>query len=443
MNKTCKLCVLIAWLLLGSSAAILSSSTALTVTQDQLQENPVIGYRDAVSNDPVAHLQNQLDSGEVRLEYRGDGGYLQSVLKLLNIPVSSQGLVFSKTSFQSPRIFPRNPRAIYFNDDVYVGWVRGGDVLEVAAVDPQMGGVFYRLDQMKSSRPRFIRQDDCLQCHVSNGTRGVPGFVVRSVYPDEKGFPIAPLGSHVTNHTSPLKERWGGWYVTGTHGDERHAGNLIFTEKSQPEKPDELTGANVTTLDRKVDLSGFAAPDSDIVALMVLEHQTQMHNLLTRLNYQTRLALNNQEVMNRALGQPLDEWSESARRRIYSAADEVLKYMVFVDEAKFQSPINGTSTFAKEFAARGPKDKQGRSLRDLNLKGRLFRYPCSYLIYTAAFDSLPKPALDYLYRKLWLVLTGHAQEKEFAVLSAADRKAILEILRETKRNLPDYFKSGG
>ena len=442
MKKICKLCVLIPWLLVGG-AVIFSPSAPPTSAQEQLQENPVIGYRDAVATDPIARLQKQLDSGQAQLEYSEESGYLQSVLKLLRVPVSSQGLVFSKTSLQLHRISPKNPRAIYFNDDVYVGWVRGGDVLEVAAVDPQMGGVFYRLDQAKSSKPRFTRNDDCLQCHVSNGTRGIPGFVVRSVYPDETGYHIAPLGQHVTNHASPLIERWGGWYVTGTHGNERHAGNLIYTEKSQPDKPEQLTRANLTTLDKNVDLKAFPTPHSDIVALMVLEHQTQMHNLLTRLNYQTRLALHDQEAMNRALGEPLDQWSDSTRRRIYGPADEVLKYLLFVDETRLQSPVSGTSNFAKEFAALGPKDKQGRSLRDFDLKHRLFRYPCSYVIYTTAFDSLPKPALDYLYRKLWLVLTGQAQEKEFAALTASDRKAILEILRETKQNLPDYFQSGG
>lgn len=352
-------------------------------------------------------------------------------------------MVFSKTSFQSTRISPHNPRAVFFNDDVYVGWVRSGDVIEVAATDPQLGGVFYRLEQKKTARPKFVRDNECLQCHVSTATKNVPGFQVRSVYPDESGYPLLQLGSHVTSDASPFEERWGGWYVIGTHGAARHSGNTTFTEISRPEKPEQLTGGNLTSLAGRVDLTGYVSSHSDIVALLVLEHQTQIHNLLTRLNYETRLALHNQEVMNRALGQPPDQSSESTQRRIARAADELIKGLLFVDEVKLPAQVKGTTRFAEEFAARGPKDKRGRSLRDFDLQQRLFRYPCSYLIYSEAFDALPKPAIDYVYRKLWLILTGGEAEKTYQSLAPGDRQAILEILRATKRNLPDYYKTDG
>lgn len=440
MQKLVRKMVLAVGLLSGLYALLPAPSAARL--QEQPHDDPAIGYRVAVSHDAIARLQKQLNSGAVKLDYSEENGYLASVLKNLRVPVASQGLVFSKTSFQLHRISPNNPRAIFFNDDVYIGWVRGGDVLEVAAVDPQLGGVFYTLEQQPAAKPRFVRNDDCLQCHASNGTRQTPGFVVRSVYPDERGFPIAPLGSHITNHTSPLKERWGGWYVTGTHGQERHAGNIFFNEASKPEQPEQLTGANVTSLARKFTPSGYLSTHSDIVALLVLEHQTQMHNLFTRLNHETRRALHHQKVMNEALRQPAGEMSDSTRRRIESAADEALRYLLLVGQARFQSPINGTAGFAPEFSARGPQDKQGRSLRELDLQRRLFRYPCSYLIYSDAFDSLPPAALDYLYRQLWLVLTGQTRDKDFAAIPADERKAVLEILRATKRGLPDYFQRG-
>jgi len=408
--------------------------------QDQFQDAQIIGYRSAGSNDPIARLQRRINSGEVKLEHSEKSGYLESVLKNLGIPVSSQGLVFSKTSFQLHRISPSNPRSIFFNDDVYIGWVRGGDLLEVAAVDPQLGGVFYMLEQGKTDKPRFVRNDECLQCHSSNATRNVPGFVVRSVYPDERGYPIAPLGSHITNHSSPLVERWGGWYVTGTHGETRHAGNMLFNESSNPEKPEQLTGANLTSLDKKFYPTSYLSAHSDIVALMVLEHQTQMHNLITKLNYETKLALHNQKVMDEALQRNPEELSDSTRRRIERAADELLRYMLYVGEARWQSPISGTTSFAKEFSAVGKRDKQGRSLRDLDLQKKLFRYPCSYLIYSEAFDALPKLALDHLYKQLWLALTGQTKDKELLAIAPEDRKAVLEILRSTKTNLPAYFQ---
>ncbi len=378
--------------------------------QEQLYESPAIGYQNAGQNDPVARLQQQIERGKVTLEYSEVDGYLSSVLKLLNVPVSSQGLVFSKTSFQLFRISPKNPRAIYFNDDVYVGWVRGGDFVELSTADPNLGGVFYMLEQTKTDKPRFVRNNECLQCHASGTTRNVPGHIVRSVFPDERGYPIAQLGSRVIGHTNPLKERWGGWFVTGTHGKEQHLGNQLFSERDHLEKLDLNLGANVTSLEKKVNLVGYPSLHSDIVALMVLEHQTQMHNLLTRLSYETRLALYQNDAMNEALQRPKEEVSDSTKRRINNAVDEVLKYLLFVEEAKFNAPIAGTSKFTAEFSAQGLKDKQGRSLRDFDLQQRMFRYPCSYLIYSDAFDALPKPALDLLYRKLWLVLTGQAQE---------------------------------
>jgi len=174
--------------------------------------------------------------------------------------------------------------------------------------------------------------------------------------------------------------------------------------------------------------------------LMVLEHQTQMHNLITKLNYETKLALHNQKVMDEALQRNPEELSDSTRRRIERAADELLRYMLYVGEARWQSPISGTTSFAKEFSAVGKRDKQGRSLRDLDLQKKLFRYPCSYLIYSEAFDALPKPALDHLYRQLWLALTGQTKDKELLAIVPEDRKAVLEILRQTKTSLPSYFQ---
>ncbi len=429
-------------LALGWAAGVsLLWSSAAAKRQDIFQQNEVLGYRKAGGNDAVARLQRQINSGAVKLEFSADNGYLASVLKHLNLPVSSQGLVFSKTSFQLHRITPRNPRAIFFNDEVYVGWVRGGDVLEVAAVDPQLGGVFYMLEQNQTSQPRFVRNDECLQCHQSNATRNVPGFVVRSVYPDERGYPIAPLGSHITNHSSPLPQRWGGWYVTGTHGAARHAGNLLFHEDSQPDKPEQLTGGNLTSLEKQFFPAAYLSAHSDIGALLVLEHQTQMHNFITKLNYETRLALHHQQVINEALQQPNEEMSDGTRRRIDGAVRDLLRYLLFAGEARWSTPIRGTTDFAKEFAATGPRDKQGRSLRELDLRTKLFRYPCSYLIYSEAFDALPPPALEQVYRQLWRALTGQTQDKALLTIPAAERQAVLEILRATKTNLPAYFRS--
>ncbi len=417
----------------------LSSSAFL---QQQLFEHDAINYQQADPTDAIAALQQRLDKGEVKLDYSEDrGGYLQSVLKLLRVPISSQGLVFSKTSLQLFRISPSNPRAIYFNDDVYVGWVRGGEVLEISTTDPNLGAVFYVLEQKADSTPRFVRSMECLQCHSSRNTKDVPGHLVRSIFPDVSGYGIAPMGSHVTDHSSPLKERWGGWYVTGSHGNLRHLGNLIFNPREKPDEIERTEGLNLLSLAKKVNLTGYASINSDIVALMTLEHQTQMHNLIARLNYETRIALQQQAAINEALKIPNDELRDSTRRRIENAGNELVKYLLFVGEAKLNAQIKGTTNFAQEFSAAGIKDKKGRSLREFDLQQRLFKYPCSFLIYSEAFDALPPVALEFVYRKLWLILSGQDSDKTFEAVSTADRQAILEILRDTKQNLPAFFQT--
>src|SRR5262245_48524003 len=190
-----------------------------------------ISYSSPETDDVVARLQKRLDADEARLEYDPDRGYLPSLLKLLDVSATSQTLVFSKTSFQRDRISPQTPRALYFGDDVYIGSVADGEVIEISAVDPQKGAIFYTLPQWPLERPTFRRQThECLQCHESSLSQGVPGHIIRSVFPDSRGQAILSAGTFVADHRSPLKERWGGWYVTGTHGEQRHLGNRIFRE---------------------------------------------------------------------------------------------------------------------------------------------------------------------------------------------------------------------
>jgi hypothetical protein len=357
--------------------------------------------------------------------------------------VESQVLVFSKTSFQAERISPSRPRALYFNDSTAVGAVHSSDLLEFASVDPRLGEVFYTLDQKKVDKPHFERRDNsCLQCHDLGGpTLGVPGLIVRSVYPDASGMPVFQAGDFYTDDRSPLKDRWGGWYVTGTHGEMSHMGNAVVKDPANPEKLEGAAGLNVTDLSRKFDTSAYLTPNSDIVALMTLEHQARMTNLITRVGYETTIAMNGQAAFNLAYHQPADEISEIARHRIDSAVEELVQYMLFVDAAKLDAPIKGTSGFTEEFPKAGLRDRMGRSLRDFDLQTRLFRYPLSYLIYTDAFDRMPAAARDRIYRRLFDVVSEKEKSLRYAKLSAADRRAILEILIDTKKGLPDYWKT--
>jgi hypothetical protein len=435
MRRFASLIVSLAVLAAGYGFAQLSGSYLVPLTHEAIQ------YATAPVDDPVERFDRRLARGEVKLEFESNGmGHLRSVLKELDINVDSQVVVFSKTSFQAPRISPRMPRAIYFNDNVSVGWVRGGDVLEVAALDPKQGVIFYTLDLEDVPGPRMVRRDACLQCHQSGGTLGIPGLVVRSVFAEPSGMPLFQSGTFITDHRSPMKERWGGWYVSGKHGSDFHMGNAVVPDRDKPSQLETEGTQNLTSLARKFDVGAYLSPHSDIVALMTLEHQTHMTNLITRVGWETRTALHEQTAMNKALERPMDTVSDSTRRRINSGVEEILPYMLFLDEAPVKDRIEGVSTFTSTFPRRGPRDRQGRSLRDFDLEHRLFKHPLTYMVYSEAFDSMPREALDRLYRRLYEVLTRQDRSGKYAQLADADCRAILEILRDTKKNLPAYWR---
>jgi hypothetical protein len=257
--------------------------------------------------------------------------------------------------------------------------------------------------------------------------------MVRSVTPDRSGMPVMSAGGFVTDHRSPLSERWGGWYVTGTTGRQQHMGNTFLQDANGDQKlaVSEDT-INVTDLSRFIDTAAWLTPHSDVVALMTLEHQTQMDNLMIRVGWEARTALLENEAINKSLGEPVTQVRESIQHRINTAVEDLVEYMLFADEAKLTSPVKGTSGFAAEFQARGPKDPKGRSLRDFDLKTRMFRYPCSFMIYSETFDSLPEIVKTRVYERLRQVLTGQDASPKYAHLTAEDRRAIFEILTATK-----------
>lgn len=410
-----------------------------------------INYRSENLSDPVATLQQQLDQGKKVLKYEPKYGYLKSVLKLLKIPVDSQTLVFSKTSFQYKKISPEHPRALYFNDDVYVGKVHDGKAIEIISFDPMQGAIFYLLDEHKADKPVLQRAElDCTQCHIAAGTRNVPGVLLRSIYPTATGTQAPASQSYITDQDSPLRERWGGWYVTGQIPGLPHMANAVVDEKRTAGKSSQVASASLTSLANPFDSSAYLTSGSDVVAHLVLAHQTQMHNLITLTNYKTRLALYAEAAKNKNNEAPAKSpLSDSARQQFERPAEQLVHYMLFAGEAPLSGPggkaIEATSPFAKEFAARGPRDPKGRSLRDFDLKNRIFRYPCSYLIYSASFNALPEPAKEYVYHRLLQVLTGQDNSGDFTRISEADRRAILEILLATKPGLPaewqDYARA--
>lgn len=402
-------------------------------------EKPPVNYGQVTSRDPVAGMIKQMESGQLKLEYDERLGWLPSVLKKLDIDSESQVFVFSKTSLQIHKISPRQPRAIYFNDDAYIGFCQNGEVLEIAATDPDLGAVFYTLDQDAEATKIVADRGQCLTCHATNRTQSVPGYLVRSVYSDFNGRPRSGTRSFVTDHSTEFSKRFGGWYVSGDHGSMRHLGNVVARDRVEPEKMDSDAGANVEDLSDLFNTQPYLTPHSDIVALMVLEHQSQMHNLLARASMEARSAIYHDEGINEALGRPKGTMSESTQRRINRAAEDVVRYMLFAEEVSLDSPVHGNTQFANVFQARSQKqgevDSQGRSLRQFDLTTRLFKYPCSYMVYSKAFRDLPEPIYNQIRKRLFQVLSAKEPIAEYKRLSDQDRRAVLEILNETMPTL--------
>jgi hypothetical protein len=400
----------------------------LSSAQAQLNEgaplpanHPAIAYDTAPVADRIAELQHRMDQGTAKLTFEERTGYLRSLLDWLQIPIESQIAVFSKTSLQQWLIDPLNPRTIFFDDSVAVAWMRGG-FIEVAAQDPQQGAIFYVLQQTPAERPQLQRDARCLTCHFSHDALGVAGFLVRSIPTASDGKTLPWLGNFISNHNSPIEERWGGWYVTGQFGSTRHLGNRLLADG----KADPLSTAApvLQNLRDRFDTTAYLADSSDVTALLVFEHQMHMMNILTRIGWEARVAMHE--------GRPLSSLERSI--------DDAVDYLLFVDEAPLPG-VRGKSPFAEKFTARGPFDKQGRSLRQLQLDRRLFKYPCSYMIYAPAFDQLPEQARSAMYRRMWKVLSGAAPEAKYKRLAHADRRAVVEILHDTKPGLPDAFQA--
>jgi len=409
------------WLAVAGLAwvtASVASSGQSPISPLALRNHPAIAYQTTRPADSVARLDERLARGAATLTFDATTGYLHSVLAELQVPLESQMLVYSKTSFQAPRIGPSNPRALYFNDTVSVGWVRGGEVLEFASQDPSQGTIFYTLDQHEG-RPRFTRQLVCVQCHTWEATLDVPGMFVGSVVTATDGS-VLYVPAYSVDHRTPFDLRWGGWFVTGRHAFPRHLGNALVAAGGTIDDAVTPASTHVSSLDGRFDPAGYAGAHSDVVALLVMEHQARMLNLITRAGWEARVGAD--------AGRPLG-----------AIVDELVDYMLFIDERPLPGPVDGPSPFALAFEVRGPRDARGRSLREFDLHARLMRYPCSYLIYSEPFDALPGAVKQAIYARLWAVLSGTAREPRYARLQAADRQAVIEILRETKAGLPAYF----
>jgi hypothetical protein len=419
----------------------LAAALSLQAQETEVYEMPPVNYSKTKPHDAVTRLQAEIGEGKVNLA-GPDRAVVESVLQALGVPVASQMLVFSKTSFQKDIIGPKHPRALFFSDDCYVGWVPGG-LMEIAAIDPQLGPVFYSFDPRglsKNNPPEFQRDNDCLRCHGGSFVRGIPAVFARSLFADKEGEPIFREGSQVVNDQTPFAERWGGWYVTGRHGEAVHRGNVLAREVEDKLVFNAAAGANITNLSPFFDTGDYLAAGSDIAALLVFEHQTAMQNALTRAAVNCRHMLDYQEGLRAVLKpeEPADQDGlsfDSVRSVFNHSADDVVDALLFRNEAPLPEQISGSPEFQKAFLKNVPHAADGSSLKDLLLSERLFKNRCSYLIYSASFQSLPPPLRYRVYARLANALNPEQPNPRFAYIGLSERRRIATILRET---LPEF-----
>ncbi len=380
---------------------------------------PPVEYGLGEHSDPASRLDQELAARTLKLNYEPQWGYLRDVLKALQISESSQLMVFSKTALNPRIINPENPRVVYFNDDVYVGWVPGAEKMEFAAVDPLKGTIFYELAVKASNEPRFIRSERCLACHGGDSSLRIPGLLVRSFLTDQHGRPIS--GYSQISHDKPLEKRWGGWYVTGTHADMTHLGNLFNRDAIEEAKTNPALRANLKQIDQFVDTSKYLNPHSDLVAHLILDHQVHGHNLITRASMEQQLGLRS------------------------DVEQQLVRYLLFLDEAPLAGPLQGTTDYQTSFEQSGKRDARGRSLKDFDLQTKLFRHRLSYLIYTDSFKKMPSAARFRILKNIYAFLTAPAAELEPSwdvdpdAFPVQERQAILQIVTETLENLPEFW----
>lgn len=399
-------------------------------------EYPAIGYSATPRHNAIARLQERLNKGEVKLRWRAPRGYLDSVLDALGLDKSSQVLVFSRTSLEIAYINDQTPRAIYFDDETYVAWVQGAPTLELMTVDSEIGPVFYTLPNRDPATEVRLNRETlrCLNCHDSFSLMGggVPSFLMVSTYAGIEGEATQRKAPIDTTDATPMRNRWGGWYVTGQHGDEQHLGNVVVRTRQDIDNIDSLRKGTLDTLKGLFDTRPYLTPKSDIVALLVLGHQVTVHNLITRVNFKARSIVARDAAVAGNDDPDWNDFSPRTQRALTAMLEPLVRGLLNVDAAPLTSPIQGNAGFEAWFQKQGPHDPHGRSLHELDLKTRLFRYPLSYLIYSGGFEGLPGYTKRFVYQRLAQVLSGEDRSEPYAALSQEDRKAILEILTATR-----------
>ena len=380
-------------------------------------------YHQRPLQDPFTQLQRAIQSGATSLDSSSELVFLSSLLRALNIPVTSQMLVFSTTSLQLSLISPSNPRALYFNEDVYLGYVPGGRI-EIVSIDPDLGGIYFLVDIPSSMRTLKIeRSDRCMNCHATEETGQVPGLVVKSVIPGVSGGSLTSYRLGQVGHQIPLAERFGGWHLTGSSAFSNQWANSIGR-----------MSAGVITLisnapAQRFDWGKYPVRTSDVLPQLLHEHQAGFVNRAVEATYRTRALLHGAK----------NPKTPEIERALDSIAEGFVRYLLFADEAPLPSDgLSVDAAFVLEFQTTRKPTIDGLALKDLDLHGHLLKHRCSYMIYSVAFAGIPAQLKERVYHHLASALSPQLAHKTFSYLAAEERQRIRDILEQT---IPDFPKS--
>jgi hypothetical protein len=266
--------------------------------------------------------------------------------------------------------------------------------------------------------------------------REIPGLFVRSVFPDAAGDPLLRQGTQIVGDETPFAERWGGWYVTGYIGTASHRGNALASEQGdilrfQPSatRPKELSAFFDTTR--------YLRPTSDMIALLICEHQMTVQNSLTHAAFAVRRIIDYQHGLQTAFHEPqTDSPAYDSVRSVFSGAvQDVVDHLLFRQAAPLPTGIIADPAFVAGFAPNAPRSRAGHALRDLQLIDRLFAQRCSYLIYSEAFRALPLSLKSRILERLKTALVSRDPTDRYAYIPSDEKERILSILEET---LPDF-----
>ena len=384
-------------------------------------DQPPHNYRQRVPQDRFTRLKAALESGDIAIDRKSEKAFVVSLLKALDVPATSQMLVFSTTSLQLSLISPANPRALYFNEDVYVGYVPRGRI-EIVSLDPELGGIYYLCDIPNETRPfRAERSERCMNCHASDETRFVPGLVIKSVIPGPGGGSLEAYRLEETGHSIPFNQRFGGWHVTGQHGITNHWGNLTGR----------LIAGNLVTISNppgaRFNFEKYPVATSDILPQLLHEHQAGFVNRVVEAAYRARTALHATH----------GQLTPDQAAELDAQANIVTRYMLFADEAPLPSGgVEGDAAYKEDFLRTRRATSEGISLKDFDLKTRLFKHRCSYMIYSPVFSGLPSAMKERIHHRLAAALSSVNPEKEYDYLPPAEKDAIRRILTATLTAFP-------